>query len=292
MKIHQHLTKNLVFLTTLILATSAQAGVNFNTTDMAYTPPAKLINLCKTVINHRINDAKQAGERVGDLDKNPQTACMTVDIELVKTGEAWIDTELNAYYLRPETKRFIDDSSEWTSEYFSEPDNQNSPLSYQFSSDAELISVSDKTVQIVREDYLFDFGAHGMPSVEFYVMDLADKKRLKLDDVLLNPAKKSELENLLKQQFTKELKIEMGLTDDEVQSHFDFWEFNITDNFYFSPKGMTFVYIPYEIAPYAMGFTALNISKAQLKGFVKDKYIHQSFDQFDDNEWSKSSHMQ
>lgn len=187
-------------------------------------------------------------------------------------------------------KHLFDDSGEWTSEYFSE--NPDSPLSYQFSSDAELISVSDKTVQIVREDYLFDFGAHGMPSVEFYVMDLADKKRLKLDDVLLNSAKKSELENLLKQQFTKELKTKMGLTDDEVQSHFDFWEFNITDNFYFSPKGMTFVYIPYEIAPYAMGFTALNISKAQLKGFVKDKYIHQSFDQFDDNEWSKSSHMQ
>lgn len=282
--------KKFLTLTTLILAISAQAGVSFNTTDMVYTPPAKLINLCKTVINHRINDAKQAGERVGDLDKNPKTACMTVDIELVKTGEVWLDDELNAYYLSPETKKFIDDSSEWTSEYFSE--NPDSPLSYYLLSDAELISVSDKTVQIVREDYLFDFGAQGMPSVEFYVMDLADKKRLKLDDVLLNSAKKSELENLLKQEFTKELKIKMGLTDDEVQSHFDFWEFNITDNFYFSPKGMTFVYIPYEIAPYAMGFTALNISKAQLKGFVKDKYINQSFDQFDDNEWSKLSQMQ
>ncbi|STZ56076.1 Protein of uncharacterised function (DUF3298) [Moraxella lacunata] len=187
-------------------------------------------------------------------------------------------------------KHLFDDSGEWTSEYFSE--NSDSTLSYYLLSDAELISVSDKTVQIVREDYLFDFGAHGMPSVQFYVMDLADKKRLKLDDVLINPVKKSELENLLKQEFTKELKIKMGLTDDEVQSHFDFWEFVITDNFYFSPKGMTFVYIPYEITPYAMGFTALNISKVQLKGLIKDKYIHQSFDQFDDNQWSKSSQMQ
>ncbi len=283
--------KKLTLITALLAANVASAQINFDTQKMSYTPPAKLVHLCKTVIQNRITQAKQADEYTDDMkDASPKTACMDVDIDLVKTNLPWVDDVLNEFFVQPQLRTELDETSDWVYDYFVE--DGSSTLTYQLSSEAKLVGVSDKTVQISRTDYEFTFGPHGMPSVEFFVMDLAHKQRLTLDDVLVSGDKKDELREKLKQKFIKELKSKMEMMDDEVQAHFELWEFDVNDNFYFSPNGMTFVYIPYGIGPYAMGFTSLSATKSELKGLIKDKYLTQKFSQFDDDDWSESSQIE
>lgn len=65
------------------------------------------------------------------------------------------------------------------------------------------------------------------------------------------------------------------------------WKFELTDNFYFTPKGLTLSYDPYQLGPYAMGFVILNLDKAKLKGVIKDEYLNQTFENFNDENWSK-----
>ncbi|WP_274584297.1 RsiV family protein [Neisseria leonii] len=46
----------------------------------------------------------------------------------------------------------------------------------------------------------------------------------------------------------------------------------LTDNFYFTPQGITFSYTPYELGPYAMGFVVLDIQNSDLAGLIRPSF--------------------
>lgn len=277
---------NLIAFSTLFLSHTAMANINFNTIKMDYTPPAYLVDLCQNIMPKRLPHLLKYPNN--GTEHNPKTSCMQVDIDLVKTGISWIDYRLNQFYLKSDFKSNLNESAHLTYDFFSETENQDSVMSYQISSHAKLMSSSDKTIQIVREDYQFSFGDHGIPSVKFFALDLANKKQLQLVDIMVNHSQKDKLEQLLKQKFVAKLK-EDGYTDVTIQAHFDFWKFFPTDNFFFTPNGITFVYTPYEIAPYSMGFISLTMSNQELSSLVKAKYLNQKFNQFNDHRWNNKA---
>ena len=47
-------------------------------------------------------------------------------------------------------------------------------------------------------------------------------------------------------------------------------EFKISDNFYISPNGVTFVYAPYEVAAYAYGSVKVHFTFDEISPFLKD----------------------
>ncbi len=112
-------------------------------------------------------------------------------------------------------------------------------------------------------------GAHGIGFAFYQVLDSDIKKAVSLDDILLK-AKKAELSKLVEAEFEKWLVDEQGTTPEE---HKEYWEFSLTDNVTFSDKGLSFLYQPYEIAPYASGMPEMTVSYDKLDGIIKAKYL-------------------
>ncbi len=143
-----------------------------------------------------------------------------------------------------------------------------------------LLGHAGPLTQIAVQDYRFSGGAHGMPSQSFYVFNRNSGQLLKLDDILL-PGKKAELEVRLLAQFKNFLQASYpsGKQQDE---HLQFWPFELTDNFYFTPEGITFVYNPYQLGPYAMGFVVLHLDKKAAADLLQPPYRNLTFEHFQD----------
>ncbi|MFW2178226.1 MULTISPECIES: RsiV family protein [unclassified Moraxella] len=281
-------------LTSIILASfsllSSQAVLAkptpfaFQTVKFDYKIPPKLDALCKQRYNALPKE-----------DRTDNEYCMRVDIDLVKTNYPFIDNVINENFVteaeQAEMRASFDEDAEYAYEYLQ--DKKNTQFNQSDTSTlVKLVSTSPKVVQISQEGYEYGGGPHGMPSMGFYVFDLEKQKQLKVDDILVSPSKKTALEKLVFAQFKNWVKksyVENGdkLTEQAFADYQKTWKFELNDNFYFTPQGMTFSYNPYSLGAYAIGFAILNIDKKDLKGIVKDAYLNQNFDKFDDDNWNK-----
>lgn len=282
-------------ISALLFTTSysfAGEPLQFNKTTYAYQAPQKLVKTCATAMKHRQAEAKKNGEPLDAEDVNPKTACLKVNIEQAKTNMAWVNDILNHDFTNADLKK---DVEKWVADAiddFSDPNHM--PWSgYEYASEIEQISTSAQTIQFSRSYYAYTLGAHGNHSKVFLVLDLAKQKSLEVDDVLTKPSQKRALENLLYKTYIQYLKTGNGdpanaMTNNELKSHLEFWKFEMNNNFYFTPDGMTFSYSPYEAGPYAMGYIVLNLPKQALKGIIKEQYLNQKFSQFDDNNWREA----
>lgn len=275
-----------MLLAMMLPATFAQAQStysSFSTTKFDYKIPQKVMDICK-----------QRNDKL-PTDEYLQKSCMEVDIDIIKTTYPWIDSIVNDGYKDTvqlqQTRKGIDEQADEVYQMLQDKENEQLNL-YQISRKITLLSTSPRLIQIRQEDYEYTGGAHGMPSNSFYVFDMAQQKQLALDDILVNPAKKKALEKLGFAQFKNFVKKDYErygevLTEAEFADHQKTWQYELTDNFYFTPKGLTLSYDPYALGPYSMGFFILNIDKKDLKGIVKDEYLNQHFDKFDDDKWSE-----
>lgn len=115
-------------------------------------------------------------------------------------------------------------------------------------------------------NYQFMGGAHGMFGETYLVIDTKKGKELKLNDIF----DKQSLVILEKRMIKKAYAYtgfenpvslqDAGYLVDKIE---------VTDNFSLSAKGITFVYQPYEIAPYAAGMPAFLFTWEELKDLIK-----------------------
>lgn len=83
----------------------------------------------------------------------------------------------------------------------------------------------------------YNGGAHGVHHTNYIAVDLAKKQRITLNDVF-SPSVMEELNLLLQGQYL------VVRTNHEIEESFlDMKDFRVSDNFYFSPTGITFVNI-------------------------------------------------
>lgn len=263
-------------MTTMVLA----QPIHFKTYAFDYQIPKKVGQACQKV---------HQNQQIKDTDEY----CMVVDVKLLKTDFAWIDELVNGDYGNPQKKQELlnelNETAEWVYKELQQPDVN--PNRYQLFYEPSLISHNTQTVQIVNDFFEYSGGPHGMPSKTFYVFDLKKKKQLKIDDIVINTDKKRELEQLVFQAFKQNIKKydeehDLVFSEQEFANYQQIWPFYLEDNFYFTPKGMTFSYDPYQIGPYAMGFFILNIDKKALQGIIKPEYLNQDLANFDDQQWS------
>lgn len=262
----------------------------FSTYQFDYAIPQKLAELCRQRYNV-----------LPDNERDDDEYCMRVEIDVVKTNYPFINDIINSAKIADvniatsegakQARQAFDERANDVYAELQHKENTQFNLAY-YSSVNKLFSTSPNVVQIRAEDYQYMGGPHGMPTMEFFVFDLAKQKRLAVDDILISPSKKSALKKLVFAQFREWVKQDYVENDEKFNEqdfaeHQKIWSFYLSNNFYFTPKGMIFGYNPYDIGPYAMGFAMLNVDKKALKGIVKDEYLNQTFERFDDNGWRR-----
>ena len=98
--------------------------------------------------------------------------------------------------------------------------------------------------------------AHGMYGINYLNYYTPFQEALTISDILLPPEETSILQAL---HNNAQKVVDLLYSD-------DFSYIEISESFFISSKGITFVYQPYEIGPYASGIIEITIPKSQLTG--------------------------
>ncbi|MBZ4190048.1 DUF3298 and DUF4163 domain-containing protein [Niabella beijingensis] len=117
-------------------------------------------------------------------------------------------------------------------------------------------------------NYAYTGGAHGMYGQTMICLDMQQKKELALDSVLKIDS--ATLQPILERHFRGRYKIADGkpLTDILFEDRLA-----LTDNFYFTSRGIGFVYQPYEVAAYAFGLIDVWVPYTDLKPYLQPEFV-------------------
>lgn len=274
-----------VLLTSLLTCSlSVFASQGFSTSQLAYKVPKNVQTLCQKHIQ-KLPKSEQA---------DYQDGCMQVDIQLLNSSYNTLNKAVNGNFHLGNTSTLDENAQEVyeTLQY----ETLNQLMLFSITSEPKLISQSNKLWQISRDEYLYTGGSRGSDSKTFYVYDIKQDKVLTIDDILMTPTQKSKLTQLAKTAYLNYLKAkydEIMRTDSSVDTttkqmiaeHIRSWKFYLTNNFYFTPDGITLTYQLYELGPYMMGLINLNIDKQALQGIIKTEYLSDPLGGFDDDGW-------
>ncbi|MCD2425249.1 DUF3298 and DUF4163 domain-containing protein [Niabella pedocola] len=117
-------------------------------------------------------------------------------------------------------------------------------------------------------NYAYTGGAHGMYGQTMLCLDMQQQKELALSDVLHIDS--ATLQPILEQHLRTRYKIAQNkpLTDILFDERLA-----LTDNFYFTPKGIGFIYQPYEVAAYAFGLIDIWVPYTELRPYLQTAFI-------------------
>jgi len=116
-------------------------------------------------------------------------------------------------------------------------------------------------------NYAYTGGAHGNHGTTMYCFDADAQKRLSLQDIVHIDSLKAQ--ELLEHYYREQYNIPLSTPLD--QSLF-VKHLAPNNNFYFGPLGLGFVYVPYEIAPYANGEINIWIPFSELKPYLNPEF--------------------
>lgn len=131
--------------------------------------------------------------------------------------------------------------------------------------EAEMVSILDESyenyVELNISGWGYTGGAHGYGYDNYYQIDRKTGRTLIVDDFI------SDLE-VLNRLGEKYLRKMYEIPVDQTLEEYGFWfnenNFQVNENFYFTPTKMVFYFNSYEIAPYAGGPTELEIPLNEL----------------------------
>ncbi|MEL7222891.1 MAG: DUF3298 domain-containing protein, partial [Bacteroidota bacterium] len=117
-------------------------------------------------------------------------------------------------------------------------------------------------------DYSYSGGAHGLYATQVASYDIQRQRRLRITDILY-PGYEARVGDILAQTFRKAY----GLGEREPLNTILFDSTILpNDNFGITSKGIFFVYVPYEIAPYVVGEIELFVAFEAIEDFVKPEW--------------------
>lgn len=149
-------------------------------------------------------------------------------------------------------------------------------LGYIESAETYYIGQRNNIATFTQSFYSYSGGAHGMGYTNYLNIDTNKKTIIQLDD-LISPKNQPKLRELLWENYTRDRLDENGKFSEDFMTK---KEFTISNNFYFTANGITFVYPVYQLGPYAEGEVELAISFAQLKDLVNNVYFSPEKDGF------------
>jgi len=116
--------------------------------------------------------------------------------------------------------------------------------------------------------YNYSGGAHGNYGTQFRNFDLKKNKFIELSDILTENGIKA-LPGLFEKYYRIQNNVDpsKSLQDDGLFTD----TIHVNDNFIITPSGLTFNFVPYEIAPYAGGELVIYISAIEISAYLKPR---------------------
>lgn len=119
------------------------------------------------------------------------------------------------------------------------------------------------SVKTVNDNYMG--GAHGSYTIYYYLIDKHTAKQLKEKEIFSNYSEE-KLSELILQSLTEKY------GDDLKSMVFEVNEIRPNSNFFFSDKGITYVYNEYEIGPYSSGMIEAVIPYDKVNDLLSKEY--------------------
>ena len=110
-------------------------------------------------------------------------------------------------------------------------------------------------------------GAHPNSATRYASYDLADGRRLSLDDLLIGGLS-SQLNEIAERRFRRLYGVPQGRSLADAGFWFEEDEFTLNDNFAVTESGLLFYFNPYEVAAYVVGPTGLRLPLEELDDLV------------------------
>lgn len=120
---------------------------------------------------------------------------------------------------------------------------------------------------IDKNFYSFTGGAHGFGGDYYTCLDVEQQKKMTVQDVLQIDS--VQLQSIVEKAYRMENQLSPtdSLNNVLFENHLA-----TTNNFYFSTAGLQFVYLPYEVAPYAAGSLSVFVPYIALKQYLKPDF--------------------
>ncbi|OOF70276.1 RsiV family protein [Rodentibacter caecimuris] len=195
-------------------------------------------------------------------EEEPRAIEINWHITTLETGIPWLDTLL-LKKSKGEIEDFAKAFDKTRQELSQEPDISSSN---DFIQSTDFIGQREKLATFAQNTYVYTGGAHGMPSIQYFNIDLTTQHILQLsdlfDDNMLNKVKEA---------------LWTDYTTNSEEIFIEKENFMISNQFYLGLGGITFVYQPYEIGSYAEGFKELNLSWWQIQDLLKPEFKQKNY---------------
>lgn len=112
-------------------------------------------------------------------------------------------------------------------------------------------------------------GAHPNSRIEYLIIDLNSEKKLRIDDLV---SSKRQLTAVAERLFRKQKNLTSGQSLQDEGYFFEGGKFKISDNIGLQQNGLIIYFNSYEIAPYAMGPSAVIVPFYEIKDILKIGY--------------------
>jgi len=118
--------------------------------------------------------------------------------------------------------------------------------------------------------YVFMGGAHGLNTINYYNFNLKTGKLITENDLFLKNTV-SKLTDLIKLRIIEQSNEDKGIKPIKNLEKTDFWIDAIkpNGNFYITDESLNYVFNPYEIGPYYLGITEVQIPYERMKNILK-----------------------
>ncbi|WP_439258893.1 DUF3298 domain-containing protein [Lonepinella sp. BR2930] len=233
-------------------------------------------------------------EKKQEFKRDPKTTKEEYDIDItdsyidyhlstVETGYAWLDDLLyNEMIGQPELEdkqklqeiNAISSAKQRLLKLFDSYYQEGLTSSQSFESFGNELSLSmnyagqrQNILTFYQTTYIFSGGAHGNGWTHYINIDSNKKSIISLDD-LVAKQNQDKLKELLWGSYA-----EHNQTADESSFYTNKQDFYVSTEFYFTPEGVSFVYPPYAIGPFAEGEITLQVYWQQLEDIVNPSYL-------------------
>ncbi|OOH89340.1 DUF3298 domain-containing protein [Pasteurellaceae bacterium 15-036681] len=142
------------------------------------------------------------------------------------------------------------------------------PIGLSESIESRYLGQRNNIVSFTQLHSTYTGGAHGMYYTRYLNVDI-NKQALITLDTLIAPKNQAKLKELLWESYASE---RIGTDGKMEQPYAEKADFRISDEFYFTPYGITFVYPPYELGSFAEGEIEVPVSFYQLNELVNPEY--------------------
>lgn len=210
---------------------------------------------------------------------------VSVFVSVAKTGVEWLDNLLLLNMLDEKDRANLQDKNaiekalmsrfEKNYQELLQAAKEDKQIGLHFSLNTDYFGQRNNIATFTQMDYAYTGGAHGTHYTKYLNVDINKKVVIRLDD-LISAQNQAKLREILWETYRSERLDENGNFVGFVEKS----DFFVSEQFYFTPNGIRFVYPLYSIGPYAEGEVELTTSFYEVNELLNPAYQRTKKDGF------------